>query len=379
MRSFNSNPRKILLRSRALHRAEWFFVVLARHRLIPGGNTLCLVCVALYASCVMFARISSVDYLLRPLNVLGMLLLYSAVFLYEDQEGRIQNLIVQWWVKVDDARITAHSRVALFVEAVAGLTVRGFDRVFGDRLLSFRFLGVSLCLSFASFFLVGAIGTLRLHRPAGAMIFQCVWFVFLALVPIFDDGRWIIKIWWLALLIALGKSVGYLLYILYYVRGAALASRALGYLVIAFTVSFISDICYVAITRWMLRRVATNGRMIGVVSMIAANLVVLCLLLVGPIELGLKLFKYWENGSAVILFSVFLNAIDFAAGSAALILGVALLAHRLLWPVLQHPLYALQEHEVVRNKKLLWVVGLALTFLPTHVTLDWFKALLMKL
>ena len=73
-------------------------------------------------------QIPASDYLLRPLNVLGLVLLYSAVFLYEDQEGRIQNRIVQWWVKVDDARITAHTRVSAFVEAVAGLTARGFDR-----------------------------------------------------------------------------------------------------------------------------------------------------------------------------------------------------------------------------------------------------------
>jgi hypothetical protein len=327
----------------------------------------------------MLARISSVDYLLRPLNVLGWILLYSAVFLYEDQEGRIQNRIVQWWVKVDDARIAAHSHVSAFVGAVAGLTVRGFDRILGDRLMSFRFAGVSLCLSIASFFLVGAIGTLRLHRPAGAMFFQFVCFVLFSLVPIFDDdGRWIIKIWWLALLIAVGKSFGFLIYILYRVRGVALASRALGYVVLAFAVSLISDICYVAITRWMLRRVAANSRMLGVVSMIAANLLVLCLLVLGPIELGLKLFKYWENGSAVILFSFYLNAIDFVAGSTALILGIALLAHRLLWPVVEKPLYALQRYEVVRNKKLLWAAGLALTFLPTHVSLDWFKGLLEK-
>jgi len=324
-------------------------------------------------------QIPASDYLLRPLNVLGLVLLYSAVFLYEDQEGRIQNRIVQWWVKVDDARITAHTRVSAFVEAVAGLTARGFDRILGERLVSFRFAGVSLCLSLASFFLVGSISALRLHRPdAGAAFFECVLFVFLSLMPIFDDGHWIMKVWWLALLTALGKSVGFLLYVLYYVRGAVIAGRALGYVLLALAMSLVSDICYVAITRWMLRRVAANGRFLGIVSMIAANLLILCLLLVVPIELGFKLFKYWQHGSTVIFFSLFLNAIDLVAGSAALIVGTALLTHRLLWPAMEKPLYALQRYEVVRNKKLLWVVGLTLTFLPTHVSLDWLKGLLEK-
>jgi hypothetical protein len=300
------------------------------------------------------------------------------VFLYEDQEGKMQNRIVQWWVKIDDARIASHSRVEVFLRAVAGLTARGFDRALGDGLISFRFAGMSLCLSIASFSLVGSIGAIHAHNPARNMFFEGVCLFVLALVPIVCVERWTLRIWWLAVLIVVTKSVGSLLYILYRVRGVAFAGRALGYVALAFAVSFVCDICYVAITRWMLRRIAVNSQVLGVISMIAANLFVLSVLVFGPFELGLKLFNYWQNGSAVIMFSLLLNAIDFVAGSAALLVGLALLVHRLLWPVLEKPLYAIQRHEVVRNKKLLWGAGLALAFLPTHMTFDFVKVALAK-
>jgi hypothetical protein len=113
--------------------------------------------------------------------------------------------------------------------------------------------------------------------------------------------------------------------------------------------------------------------------MVVTNLLLLCLLLFGPIALGFQLTKYWESGSSTIAFSVMLNAIDLLAGSAALILGLALLVHRLLWPIFEKPLYALQRYEVIRNKRLLWGVGLALAFLPTHLTLDVVKTLMGRL
>jgi hypothetical protein len=304
--------------------------------------------------------------------------LYSAVFLYEDQEGRIQNRIVQWWVKVDDARIVVHSRLEAFVQGVARLTTRGFDQVLGETLISFRFAGVSLCLSIASGLMALIFGAIRAHHPVRGLLLMSVGFVALALLPAFHAGRWVRRFWGLIVIsVVLGPLVPFLFFI-YSRRGAVTAGHAVIYVSLAFGVSFVCDICYVGLTRWMLRRVAVNSRVYGVVLMLVINLLLLTMLLLGPIELGVKLCTYWREGGEVILFSFFLNAIDFFAGSAALFLGLALLIHRLLWPVLEHPLYALQKYEVIRNKKLLWGVGLSLAFLPTHMTFDVFKSLLAK-
>jgi hypothetical protein len=318
------------------------------------------------------------NYLLRGLNALGWLLLYSAVFLYEDQEGRIQNRIVQWWIKVDDARIVSHSRAAAFLQAVARLTVRGFDRVLGERLISFRFAGVSLCLSIVSGLLATVIGAIRAHQSVSGPLLLSAGFVALALLPAFDAGRWVRRFWGLIVIATVLRPLVPFLLFLYSRWGVASAGHALGLVALAFGVSFVCDVCYVTLTRWMLRRIAVDSRVHGVVLMIAVNFLLLCVLLVGPIEVGSKLFKYWQHGSEVIFFSFLLNAIDLFAGSAALILGLTLLIHRLLWPLLERPLYALQRYRVMSDKKLLWGVGLSLAFLPTHMTFDFVKVVLAK-
>jgi hypothetical protein len=41
-----------------------------------------------------------------------------------------------------------------------------------------------------------------------------------------------------------------------------------------------------------------------------------------------------------------------------------MLAHRLLWPMLERPVYALQRYGVIRKKALLWGVATALWFGP---------------
>lgn len=320
----------------------------------------------------------SADYLLRALNSLGYLLMYCAVFLYEDQEGQVQNRIVQWWIKVDDARIVAHSRAAAFLQRVARVTVRGFDRVLGERLLSLRFAGVSLCFSIASGFLIVTFGSIRAHQSARGPFLLFVFFCAFALVPSLDFGRWVLRLWGLVLLMLL-RPIGYLLFILYSVRGAMLAGRALAYLALAFGVSLVCDVCYVGLTRWMLRKISAKARVYEVVLLVAINLLLLSVVLVAPIWLGIRLFHYWQQGAIVIFLSFILNAIDILAGSAAFALGLTLLVHRLLWHLLEKPLYALQRYRVISNKKLLWGVGLALAFLPTHATFNFFKVLLAKL
>jgi len=83
----------------------------------------------------------------------GGLSLYAALFLYEDEQGRIQNKLEEWWVKLRDQEDSAISRHAAFMRAVARLATHGFDRVFGERVFSFRALWVSGWYSLASYIL----------------------------------------------------------------------------------------------------------------------------------------------------------------------------------------------------------------------------------
>ena len=72
---------------------------------------------------------------LRILAVIsGIILIYAAFFLYEDEQGKIQNFLEDLWIRIDDRRNTALSKHATFMQVVAKYISTIFDRVFGDRL-----------------------------------------------------------------------------------------------------------------------------------------------------------------------------------------------------------------------------------------------------
>jgi hypothetical protein len=83
-------------------------------------------------------------------GVAGVLLLYAALFLYENEQGEIQNKLEEWWVRLVDRQSGALSRHTAFMQEVANLATRGFDRVFGEKLVSPQAVGVSVCYSIGS-------------------------------------------------------------------------------------------------------------------------------------------------------------------------------------------------------------------------------------
>ena len=77
--------------------------------------------------------------------ILGSSCLYSAVFLYEDEQGRIQSILEDLWIRVNDRRQALVARHTLFMREVARLSASGFDRVFGKPLFSLQAATVSAC------------------------------------------------------------------------------------------------------------------------------------------------------------------------------------------------------------------------------------------
>jgi hypothetical protein len=61
------------------------------------------------------------------LHALGAVFICAGLSLYEDEEGRFQNKIEEWWVKRSDKQRESRSRVAAFMQEVTRLTGRGFS------------------------------------------------------------------------------------------------------------------------------------------------------------------------------------------------------------------------------------------------------------
>src|SRR5438132_7990868 len=87
----------------------------------------------------------------------GSVLIYLAVFLYEDEQGRIQNTLEELWLKIDARRQSTASQHVSFMRAIALTVSIQLDRFLGPRLFSVQSIGVSICCSVVSAIVVGHI------------------------------------------------------------------------------------------------------------------------------------------------------------------------------------------------------------------------------
>src|SRR5437660_12566039 len=98
---------------------------------------------------------------LRLINIIsrivGIFVVYVAIFLYEDEEGRYQNKLEEWWIRVRYSREKALSTATEIFAFTSQAASRIFDDVFGARLFSFRVAGISVCLSLAALLFFGPL------------------------------------------------------------------------------------------------------------------------------------------------------------------------------------------------------------------------------
>src|SRR5688500_14363747 len=90
-----------------------------------------------------------VHYIILTLKILsisiGVFLIISRVFLFEETQGKIQSRIETFWIQVDDFEKTAISKHVAFIKVVSKVISSGLDRIFGRALFSLQSLIVSVC------------------------------------------------------------------------------------------------------------------------------------------------------------------------------------------------------------------------------------------
>lgn len=315
------------------------------------------------------------------LHVLGLVLICAGLFLYEDEEGKFQNKIEEWWVRLSDAQNVSRSKVATFMQGVARLTADGFDALFGHRLFSLRIIPVSIYLSLASVFLLIFVFFRRVANPGvgtrhGAFL-MLLFFVALALMPALLKNKWLLAIWWAIIPVNL-LSLGGLVAFFVKTRGAAATMHGIGLVALLFVASLACDLAYITLTRYILRRASRIDHVPEIVLMILANLAALAIPVLGPIYGGVALANYAPYAAGMVVLSLMFNAIDFLVGFAGLLLAVLLLLHRLFWPAIQRPLYAIYRFSPIKKKRWLFATGVALLFLPMHATVRALRTILEK-
>jgi len=299
--------------------------------------------------------VESVAFTCRVLAAIsGAIFLWAALFLKEDEEGRVQRTLDIWRDRLAVWPLATKARRSAALKLCAASAAAILDRVFGRRLLSKRAVVVSAALSMGSVVLVigavsapnkfswlmfgGALVCAAAFGPSVDRRLQCLPIVAIVLCL----GAWII-------IGASDSDSSY--YVVYVFLPAAAASGVL------------SDFLLITINRKILRWAATVASFNAAVLVLSLNLFLAAALLLAPYELFLTAIggdDAWGIGA--VLAKLFAASNLFTALAAALVVAIALLLviDELFWFFAERPVYAAARYGVIQKKKTLLLVGVTL-------------------
>jgi len=246
------------------------------------------------------------------------------------------------------------------VAKAAGFLSDLLDRIVGERLISVRMVNISLAASlitYGSVLILTMIFGMRyqnmrvaLTLAIGAIFFPVLSFLFALRWP---RTR-------LPDLVLIGPTLIWLSWPI----GSEPIWSALH--LIAGSIGGIgSDVFFVAVVRWALRKLAKKATLRLVLFVIALQIIIWTILLVLPTYIAIKLGwpRYfhksgdppWMIPELIVLFNL---PTAFISSIFAAMLGL-LQVHRLIWPALSRFFYPLARFEIVRKRKVMVGIGIA--------------------
>ena len=330
---------------------------------------------------------------------IGLLAVSLASLTYEDEEGHFQSRLENGWIRLDEAKKASLSWTASFIKVVAELTSRCIDRVFGKRLLSPRAVAVSIVLSAASCALTGSIVSIlpiailaKNHNPTNAITFFVLFLRILAfaLVPGLSEivplpwrpwhPRIIRAVWWVSLTSTALVAASFLLHVYASTpNGHKYGVLFTGVLLLGLAFGVLCDLSYIAFMRWILRRIANADQISRIVLAMTLMVLAAVMIVVLPFYFGIRLAPYSEPLGIALILSYTVNSLDVAALLVVLALATLMLAHRLMWPLLQRPLYAIQRAPLIKQRGWMWAIGIFfITYASTGVP-EWVRKLVDRI
>jgi hypothetical protein len=295
-------------------------------------------------------------------GLLGLSLLYAALFLHENEEGQLQNRLEKLWVAVDDLSKTALSKQTAFLQQVSAMANSALNKLFGKRLFSAGAVSASMCFSFGSALLFPLLQWEIVDRRIfPSLIFPKFLLPFLAaaifsflvgLLPI--PFRYLGFLW----------IFGVIFYAAYVDRRlvsqegwkAWMAEEFLLFFAIIVG-GFLSDVLFIALSRWCLRRSSELKSGWKIASLVTLNgtigLVLISPILIRAILNGVKGIDVENSGYKALVLLGASNLVTGAISLLFVVLAIAALAHLAAWPVLERPIYSLQRYGLIRQPKLL--------------------------
>jgi hypothetical protein len=332
------------------------------------------------------------------LGGLGVLLVYAS-FSYEDEEGKIQSRLEEWWIRIDDFKRQALSSHIAFMKVLASVLTSFLDRLFGVRLFSLQSFGVSMCYSifWLGIFLMIAVKLNPTPETADVHALNIAGFglLFGTIPALMGKTSWnfigirFIHIWFVALLYVSFENFflpfGYIVLFALVQPGMEKGAFLFTAIIIGVVFAVFLFATFICIMRSTTKAIAHSTNPMKIIGLTILNAV--------PVVIFYGLFKLFifiaHSSDRVAMIMSFLAFIIICCGimlnlafilSAALFvcLAVVLLLHHLFWPLIQRPLYKLQALGVAKRPLLFRFIGLTLIGLAFGKH-EWLWSIIAKL
>ena len=304
------------------------------------------------------------------IDLAGILLLWCALFLYENEAGQIENTLDAWWKESAVRAEQSASVLAAFVATVAAATERFLRALFGPALLSVQSLIVSACAT------IGSLNAALFYRTGEAP--SRVFMVGAALVVIALASDYCGRRLWPAVVFTL-MTVGTLAYQWVwwtYAPRAPMSSvlnmftfgtfpvRIIGPVTVVLMASVGCNMLIIALARWLVRQAESHMSLWRILELLVVStgvpLAFVWLPVWGP-SIAFGDIRVIPN-EWTLIDAVYTGYASVPATSVFVVflaLALSMLLHRLFWGAVRRPLYAIgAKFHLFRQTRLMGLSGL---------------------
>jgi hypothetical protein len=333
--------------------------------------------------------------------VIGLLLLYIAFLLYEDEQGKLQDRLENIWVFIESRREEQTSAFANFFSGVAVTINNILDKLFGKKLFSISALYISVLLGLSSISMFGlkikADDALRdfgynIQHPLNehfVSVLICLVGVILPLYlarSFYKQKNKTVNVKFLLVINGLVILVfsGLLAYLVIEkadfddvdINGVPLvipiaATIAFSIFVVsgAIAAGYFWDFVTIATIRYIFIKTSETRNSFSMLLLLLGVGLLSLLFVFSVYGIGFITEQYINKpggsiigfgGIYIFVISVIANLYNFLISILLFLLALLLIIHRMLSPLLSRILYAVAEHRIIREKKILGVTGLGL-------------------
>jgi hypothetical protein len=304
----------------------------------------------------------------------GCVLIGWSIFLYESEEHQISDTLEEWWITLDDIAQHSVSRSVRIVNKISHTITMWLDFTFGRRLFSFRAVVVSWCFSLSAFQLMACAFIIRKApidwAEAIPAAFGGIGCLFAAISERFPDLRYLVTV---------GAGIALLLLMLGVTFDRSVTNAVDTGTSVAFgcAAGVLADFSVIVVSRYLARRGA-NARSVGwpILAAFAGGLLAAAIFVLPMLPIWM-LRAWWALALYIFALTNLYSAIVAASFT---FMAITLILHRLLWPILNRPLYAIQRFRLFEQRKVLFGAGATLLGLAspalTHLFTDIGRALI---